>query len=418
MDNIKKNVWIINHYAIPPNLGGLSRHYYFSKFLTQTEKYEVSIFSSSKIHNTDINKITNGDFYKQETIMDVPYTFIKTSDYSSNGLSRIKNMLEFPFRLQKLPKYFKKPDVIYTSSPTPFTAFSAIILAKRLKVPVIVEVRDLWPESVVVYNGMSRKNPIIMVLYALEKWIYKNATKLIFTMEGGKDYIKEKKWDNKIDLSKITNINNGIDLEQFLKDKKDFNYKDVDLDNEDIFKITYAGSIRKVNNLGDVLKIAKEVKNRGLDKVRFLIFGDGNEREELIKKCEEEKIDNVIFKGKVSKEYIPSIVSKSDVNLVHVKGTDIMRFGCSLNKLFDYFASGKPIVSDLWVNYDLIKKYDCGIVTEDQQPQTVADAIEEFVNMPKDRYNQMCKNSEKVSKNYDFKVLTRYLEEVIEDVLK
>ncbi|MEG1448054.1 MAG: glycosyltransferase family 4 protein, partial [Oscillospiraceae bacterium] len=300
MDTKKKNIWIVNHYAIPPNLGGLSRHYYFSKFLSKTEKYNVSIFSSSKIHNTDINKITDGSFYKQETIMDVPYTFIKTSDYNSNGFSRIKNMLEFPFRVQRLPKHFEKPDVIYTSSPTPFTAFSAIILAKRLKVPVIVEVRDLWPESVVAYNGMSKKNPIIMVLYALEKWIYKKATKLVFTMEGGKDYIKEKNWEKKIDLTKVENVNNGVDLEQFLKDKDEFDYKDIDLDNDDIFKITYAGSIRKVNNLGAVLEIAKEIKSRGLNKVRFLIFGDGNEKDELIQKCKDENIDNVVFKGKVS----------------------------------------------------------------------------------------------------------------------
>ncbi|MEG1994032.1 MAG: glycosyltransferase, partial [Oscillospiraceae bacterium] len=163
---------------------------------------------------------------------------------------------------------------------------------------------------------------------------------------------------------------------------------------------------------------AKEIKSRCLNKVIFLIFGDGNEKDELIQKCKDENIDNVVFKGKVSKEYIPSIVSKSDVNFVHVKGTDIMRFGCSLNKLFDYFAAKKPILSDLWVNHDLIKKFGCGIVTKDQNPQTVADAIEEFVNMPKQTYDNMCENSAKVSENYDFKVLTEHLEKIIEDVTR
>ena len=65
----------------------------------------------------------------------------------------------------------ERPDVIYTSAPTIFAAASAVIAAKRLKVPCVVEVRDIWPESIVEYKGMSRKNPIIVALYALEKKI-------------------------------------------------------------------------------------------------------------------------------------------------------------------------------------------------------------------------------------------------------
>ena len=90
-------VWIINHYAIPPSMGGLVRHYYFSKFLRE-RGHQVRIFTASEIHNTDINMIRDGALYREETMDGVPYTFLKTRDYSGNGLSRIINMLEFPLR--------------------------------------------------------------------------------------------------------------------------------------------------------------------------------------------------------------------------------------------------------------------------------------------------------------------------------
>lgn len=167
---------------------GWCRHYYFSKFLRE-RGHQVRIFTASEIHNTNINMIRDGALYREETMDGVPYTFLKTRDYSGNGLSRIINMLEFPLRIQQAVNRFAKvgerPDVIYTSAPTIFAAASAVIAAKRLKVPCVVEVRDIWPESIVEYKGMSRKNPVILALYALEKWLYKNADRLIFTMEGG-----------------------------------------------------------------------------------------------------------------------------------------------------------------------------------------------------------------------------------------
>ena len=127
-------VWIINHYAIPPSMGGLVRHYYFSKFLRE-RGHQVRIFTASEIHNTDINMIRDGALYREETMDGVPYTFLKTRDYSGNGLSRIINMLEFPLRIQQAVNRFaragERPDVIYTSAPTIFAAASASRLKRR-----------------------------------------------------------------------------------------------------------------------------------------------------------------------------------------------------------------------------------------------------------------------------------------------
>ena len=415
-------VWIINHYAIPPSMGGLVRHYYLSKYLHKLG-HTVRIFTASEIHNTDINMIRDGSLYREETMDGVPYTFLKTRDYSGNGLSRIINMLEFPLRIQQAVNYFarkkgERPDVIYTSAPTIFAAASAVVAAKRLKVPCVVEVRDIWPESIVEYKGMSRKNPIIVALYWLEKWLYQNASRLIFTMEGGPDYIREKHWENKIPLTKIDNLNNGVDLEEFDENCRKYTFDDPDLLDESTFKVVYTGSIRLVNNLEKIVEVAEQMQREGEKKIQFLLYGDGTERQQLIEECKRKGLTNIRFPGKVEKKYIPFILSKSDLNINHVKQTGIMRFGCSLNKQFDYFASGKPVLSDLTVNHDLIERYGAGVTLPTQDTEAFCREILRFAHMPKDEYDRICRNARRAAEDYDYQALTKKLEGILQKAVE
>lgn len=409
-------IWILTHYAVPPSMGmgGVIRHYYFTKYLAE-KGHELKLFTASKIHNSTINMIKGKELYSEQVVEGVPYTFVKSSDYHGNGLSRIWNMLEFPFRLWKSCNKFSLPDVIYTSSPDIFTAFTALLYARKKGIPCVVEVRDLWPESIVEYKGMSRKNPIILALYWLEKWIYQHADRLIFTMEGGPDYIRERGWEGKVDLSKIYHINNGVDLDEFDWNRKQYQLKDADLENTDTFKMAYTGVIRLVNNLGLLVDTAKLLQEQGHEKIKFLIWGQGDELEALRKRVKQENITNICFKGFVDKKYIPFILSKVELNLMHSNAADIMRFGSSPNKLFDYLAAEKPILLDRPCNYDLISRYNCGISISNQSAQQIANAVLEFVHMPLEKRAEMGKRARKAVEDYDYRRLAEKLETVLKD---
>lgn len=412
-------IWIINHYAIPPSLGGLVRHYYFSKYL-QKLGHEVRIFTASQVHNTAVNKITDKSLFQEEDMDGVEYTFLRTGGYSGNGLSRIFNMLEFPLRVFQAARAFAKegdrPDVIYTSAPTIFTASAALLSAKRLKVPCAVEVRDIWPESIVEYKGFSRHNPVILILYQLEKWIYKKADRLIFTMEGGRDYITEKGWEKAVPLSKVKNLNNGVDIQEFDSNRSLYTLDDPDLLDESRFKVIYTGSVRLVNNLGKVVEMADHLQKAGNNNVTFLIYGDGTEREGLTLRCETLGLNNIKFKGKVEKKYIPFILSHSNLNLNHVKQTGIMRFGCSLNKQFDYFASGRPVLSDLVVSHDLLERYSCGVTLKTQDTEALCQEVLHFASMEKEEYAAYCQNAREAAQNYDYQNLTSNLLDILEEM--
>ena len=279
-----------------------------------------------------------------------------------------------------------------------------------MKIPCVVEIRDLWPLSIVEYKNISPKNPAIVALYMLEKKLYKRADALVFTMPGGKDYIKDKKWERVVLPNKIFNINNGIDLTEQEKDIKNYDYADADLDDKEKFKVVYTGSIREVYNLSDLLDCAKILKDEG---IKFILFGDGPQRAELEKRVKDEHISNVVFKGFVGKKYIPSICSKADVNFSNVKQTGVSKYGVSWNKLFDYMNSGKPLISNIKVNYDFIEKYHCGISCEKQDAQNVANAILQIKKLSQDDYNTMCHNAKEGAKDFDFKLLSEKFEEAI-----
>ena len=362
----------------------MNRHYYFSKYLSK-QGYDVKILTSSAIHNTNINMIdqSDGTAIKTKMFGEVEYTFIKTSGYQGNGLSRMINFLQFPYRLLRVYRKLEKPDLIYTSSPTPFAALAGTILAKRLHVPLVLEIRDLWPETLIVYGGYSRKNPIIKIMYFMEKWMYKGADRIVFTFPGGIDYIREKKWDRAIDVSKIHNVNNGVDLKDFAKDSS-IPVDDDDLNDPSTFKIVYTGSIRKAYQIGNILDAAKLIGAQQ-DNIRFLIWGDGNEKGALVQRCVDENIQNVSFKGRVERQKIAAILARADVNILHLNPlgeAGLGRFGYSHNKLFDYLASGKPIVSNFTAAYDLIVSNHCGIVADGTSPEALADAILRIYRMP------------------------------------
>lgn len=411
------NIWIISQHNMPPEYGHLNRHYNFAKYLERAG-HSVKVFVGSSLHNTDKQMISDNTLIKRYKSTDLDYYFIKTIHYKNSSLKRLYSMFQFYRNVFKAVKKFEKPDVIIGSSSHPLSALAGIRLGKKYKCQSIVEIRDLWPESFVAYDIMSAKNPLINILYKGERWLYENGDKVIFTMEGGKDYIVEKGWDKdnggKIDLRNIYHLNNGVDLEVFNKNRDNFQEADIDLDNKDIFKVVYTGSIRLVNNVRRIVDIAKEVLDLGESNIKFLIYGDGPEKPELVQYCLDNNINNVIFKGSAPKKLIPGILARCDLNILHFQDNGVKKYGSSMNKMFDYFASGKPTLSDSKFGYDVITKFNCGLSIDKASAKVMAEEVVKFKNMEPSVYQSYCDNALKASKHYDFKKLSEDLVHIIE----
>ena len=415
---MRKNLWLWNHYGTDMyrNQGG--RHYWFAQNLIK-EGYDATIFCANTYHNKSDFIDTGNKKYITDTLNHIPFVFVKTTAALGNGLDRVKNMGLFYWNLLLVAKQYAKqhgkPDVILASSVHPLTMVAGIQIAKKYKIPCICEIRDLWPEAIFAFNK-ARENSILgKALVKGEHWIYKNADALIFTKEGDTDYIIEKKWDKNqggdIELSKTHYINNGVDIEAFSKSIEENIIEDPDLET-DKFKVIYVGAIRPVNNVGNILDTAKLLK--GNNDIQFLIYGDGNQKEMLEKRVIDEGLSNVKMKGFVNKQFIPYILSKSSVNILNYSQTQYnWSRGNSSNKLFEYMASGKPIISTIKMGYSIIEKYSCGLELENSSPEDLAEAISKIKEMSLEEYKMLGINAKKGAGDFDFNVLTGKLIKVI-----
>ncbi len=417
-----KTVWLMNHYASHMLFDKGGRHYFFAKFL-DIAGYKPVVFCANIMNNrTEERCIETEDLWavKEAEEIHTPFVYVKARKYKGNGKQRVFNMIDFFFNVKKAAVEYAekngKPDVIIASSVHPLTMVAGIQLAKKFGVKCICEVRDLWPEAIVAYSKKITRNSIpAKIMYAGEKWIYKKAAAVIFTQEGGPDYVCEHGWDKKhggpIDNDKLFHINNGVDLEAFDENLINFPYADEDLDNPELFKVVYCGSIRRINNLGLIVDAAKLITD---PKVKFVIFGDGDELETLKKRVVDEEIANVVFKGRVNKQYIPSIDSKADLNVVHWEMNPLLRVGESYNKSFEYFAAGKPVFYTVRPGYSIVEKYGCGRLTEGFEPKDIAAGIQAMAEMSEEEKVEMAKNARKTAEVYDFKNLTKMLMGIIE----
>lgn len=402
-------IWLINHYGVAPKYYPLARPTLFAKYLKKMG-HEVIIFASSAVHNSDINLIEGRTLYRRDEVEGVRYVYIRSRQYKGNGKERVYNLLEFAGRLHRVCRHFRKPDVIVSTSFDPLSCYCGICLAKKYRAKAVAEIADLWPETLVAFGAMRAGSPIVKGLRALEKRIYTKADAIIFTMEGAYDYILEQGWEKDIPKKKVYHINNGVDLEQFDKNREQFRIEDEDLSNKELFKVIYAGSIRKANNLGLLLDAAKLVKN---EKIVFLIWGDGDELEALKARVEAEHIRNVKFKGKVDKKYIPYITSHADLNLSHGENSPVARYGLSMNKTFDYLAAGKPILTDIVSPFSPVVQCGAAVEIEDPEAESIAEAVDRMAGLEPEELERMGRNARKGAERYDFKNLTKQLEEVI-----
>lgn len=415
---MNKTIWLINAYGMPPEreqrIQTLKRAQYLKK-----NGYNVFIFGGSQLHNTDINLIVDKRLYIHKVYEGIDFIHVRNISYDNNPFLRIYSLIEFYIRLFKVAKFVKKPDIISLYSSVPFSNI-VYFLAKKLKAKLILEVVDLWPEAFVSLKLVSKYNPILSLMYLSEKWIYSKADKIVFSMQGGRDYIEDKKWDLKsggpINLNKVKYINNGVDLNDFGLNKNKYMIEDEDLSNENLFKVIYLGSIRLANGVDLIIDAAKKLTQ--IKNIKFLIYGDGPERAYIKTRIENENISNVILKQEyVELKYVPYILSKSSLNLLNYTNNPIFRYGGSQSKFYQYMASGKPICSNIIMGYCPITKFKLGHAKDFKNSIEYSDAILQIFLLPKEQYDAICLNSLNAAREFDYEHLTtEYINTCLNDL--
>lgn len=397
-------IWFVNKEAAPSTeFATHMRTLRQAKFF-QDKGYEVKVFCSAVVHNSKIVHKFKG-LYKEEIHDDVPLVFVKCPEYGESFVKRVLAFIVFSINMLRI-KMDSKPDIIVHESKTPFDIL-CMRLAKKYKARYIVDIEDLWPFEFEQVGIISHKNPILKLCYWAQRYIYSKGEHVVISMEGGRDYVKERKWDKEqggpIDINRVHYVNNGISMDEFKHNADTYSIEDADLTDDSIFKVVYLGSIRQANNLDQLLDAAKVLQSE--KNIKFLIFGDGPERAGLEVRCEKEHISNVVFKNKwIELKYVPYVLSHADLHILNY-GKNWAPYGGSMNKMMMAFASGKPMICNADMPYSEINRHNLGIDKVFENSEEYAGAIKSICQMEKKEYDAMCERVREVSKRYDINYL-------------
>ena len=404
-------IWIVNYYTSPdcsnPRYLQFARHF-------MAKGWDVTTFYANW------NGADTDPLFKREVVNGLDFVQVKAPHYVGNGVSRMKSIFSFAWNIKKHCKEFEKPDVILHNVHTPFD-YPIIWAAKKLNAKYISEAWDAWPDVFAHLGLVSRKNPVLKVFYQIEKRLYEKADAVVFTILGMVNHLQDKHWTTnmggRIPLEKVHYINNGIDVDQFDKDKEAYPRPDEDLHNPQTLKVVYLGSINRANHVHTLIEAAKLLQN--FDCYRFFIYGDGADREELEKKVKDEGITNVVFNEK----RIPLcecawVVSQANVNIMNYqKGFGYM--GVSSGKMFQYLAAGKPIVCNVNIAYDdVITDNNLGIDRDIETTEDFAQAIRSVAEQTRASYDAMCERVRQTAERFDYKKLAAEEIKVIETALQ
>lgn len=394
-------IWILNHHALTPQMSGGTRHYDFAKELIR-RGHKVVIISSSFHYSkyTEIKEYKEKE-YVCEYVDDIEWIWLKTSPYRGNGIARVKNMLSYTWKaLRIIPALdLPKPDIIMGSSVHLFAVYAAYKLAQKYKTPFIMEVRDLWPQTLI-DMGISKWHPFIIILGILERFLYRKADKIISNLPYAYEYISAY-----APLEKFEWISNGVDL-------RNISYKEKSESSP--FVVSYTGAIGAANNLGILVKAADKLKE---DKnIIFRIIGDGAEKQQLKEMVQAKGLKNITIEDPVAKSQIPDILAASDILYFNLKDSPVFRYGISSNKLFDYMAASRVIVFSTNAANNPIKEANGGFTIAPDEIDELVSTIKHITSMTHEQRIAIGKrNREYCEKFYSIKVLVDKLEKVLQE---
>jgi glycosyltransferase involved in cell wall biosynthesis len=406
MDN--KNIWIISHYASPLQYGYGTRLFMLGEEFIKMGN-EVTIFTSTSNYQLSIKPVTKGVF-THEDINGIDLIWVKGLNYSNtSGFKRVLSWFIFSFLLifYRADKA-KRPDVIIVSSLSIIPVINGWLWKKRFpKCHFILEIRDIWPQSLIDIGGYSKYHPLIILLGWFEKFGYNHSDHIVATMPRADQHIKSriKKPFN------FTCIPQGVDLNVLKQGIEMSEVEKKAVFSKPGFIVGYAGSIGRSNSLETLIKAAILINSRSINDIHFVLLGNGNAKADLIKMAE--NLNNFTFVQKIEKNKVQSFLSQCDVLYASARQVPLYNYGISPNKLIDYMLSAKPIIYSFSGYESLISEANCGIIVPADDPEKLVEAILYYYKLRKEDREQIGKRgSEFVLTKRTFNILARKYQEI------
>jgi len=386
-----KNILIVNEYAGTPEYGMIHRHYYLAKEFIK-KGYKVTIVTASYSHILKKYPNMENKKYKYEDIDGIDYLWVKVNKYDrANDKKRVLKWFNFSFKILFIDRILKyKPNIIIWSSSAPFSGVATYYLAKKLNAKFMLDIRDIWPLTLIDVGKVSPKHPLIRLMSKAEKYIIKHSDIIVSNLQNYSVYLRDKGFNKKSFW-----ISNGIDLNE-MKRVEPLDEKIKSLIPKDKFIVGYTGKLGVSNAMKYIIEVAKDMQD--YKDIIFVLVGAGQEKQFL--KNMAKNLNNVIFIPIIPKSQVQSILKLFDVCYIGWRKKDIYKYGVSPNKIFDYMYSSKPIVHSTNSTKDIVQLADCGLVSKAEDIEGIKKAIIKLYNMSEEKRKKLGENGKKYVLEY------------------
>lgn len=406
---------IISKYASGYETEKPTRQYFYAKHLSKMG-HDVKLIYSRSNGKQNIPKFNS--YYKSSKKEKLEIVILNGPIINLGfNIKRLWSWIHFEINnFRYFPQIKKwKPDVVMVSSLSILTFLFGIFLKRKLKIPLILEVRDLYPLTLIEIGGFSQKNPLIKLLKKIEKKGYQNADLIISSLENTEKYfhtVSEKKINY---LWLPTGFEEEIYESNPNEQVEDICNIIINLKNSGKFVVGYAGTLGKANALEELMKITTDKKIME-ENIHFIFIGDGPLKQFYQQLYQS---NSCTFFPALEKKYIPLILKNCDILINTWLDKPIYRFGISPNKWIEYMYAARPIL--LAFNYEskIFKEASCGWQIPAQNAEELKKAIINAKNTEAEMLDCMGTNGKNyLINNLSYETLSKTLDDKIKDIIE
>ena len=337
-------------------------------------------FPKGRVFEGYINKL-----YQKENIDGI--TVIRVWSYITENNGFVKRIIDYvSYALTSfLFGLFVKTDLIIATSPQFFTALSGRMLSVFKRIPWVMEVRDLWPDSIAAVGSMNISSKPFKILKKIEHHLYLSASKIVVVTDSFKKYVIK---EHQITSEKVGVFKNGVLISNFKKPKpNDVMTLKESLGLKNKIIISYLGTHGLAHGLKFILESISKISNPDL---HFLFIGDGAEKQNLIEYSKTLHSKNFTFLESVTKSEIPLYIEMSDYSLVNLKKSDEFK-NVIPSKIFENIAMYKPILLGVeGESKKLIDDYEVGVCFEPENKESFLNALQDIQNLERESFKGNC----------------------------
>ena len=332
-------------------------------------------------------------WYQMQEMSGIRVLRVKTYIAPNSGTyRRIADFLSYMIAGFVAGLFARRPDLVVATSPQFFGALGGCFLALVRRVPFVLELSDLWPESIVAVGAMKRSHAL-RLLEQVELWMYRRAVRIVSLTNAFKANLMQRG----VRAAKIGVVLNGVDLDRYAPQERNRELaKRLNLTDEH-FVLGYIGTLGMAHGMRNVLCAAALDEDPN---TRYLLVGPGAELAKLVAEAQRMKLQNVVIVPAQPKEMIPSYWSLCDVALVHLR--DLPLFEKVIpSKIFEAMGMGLPILlaAPQGEASELLAMNDAGLWVQPEEPGELLKALRLLKNNPSLRF-RMAERSRAAAPHY------------------